>query len=145
MKLPVDIIKEHYKYLDEYGFSIYQERYSPEFFGDAEVIYQSSSVVVKIVVDRSQVLINIGKGAWPEKDWFEFSDVMRFFAPGERAYVFAQSSVENQVKRTARLMKQYCWKLLEGDFSMQDQIKTIEAKRVAAMLSSFQKLSPKNR
>ena len=147
MTIPIELIKEYFKFLEKYGFSISRKKYSPEIMGNAEVIYQSPSVSVKIVIDRGQVLINIGKVSWLEKDWFEYSDVVSFFAPGEDAYIFpeeadnSQYTLEIQLKRVASMLEKYCRKMLEGDFSMQNQIKEIETKRINKMLSSFHKHS----
>ena len=150
---PTEFIKQHFQYLvDEYSFSIDHEGYSPEVMGNAEVVLKSASTVVKVVVDRSQVLLNIGELSWPEKDWFEFSDVVQFFNPNlKEVYDFSvgsldnQAYIESQTKRLALLLRQFCEPLLIGDFSMQDEIREIEKKRVTAMLEHFEKLSQNRR
>jgi hypothetical protein len=146
---PTELIKRYFHYLvDEFGFSIDREGYSPEVMGNAVVVFVSTSTAVKVVVDRSQVLINIGELSWPEKDWFEFGDVVQFFNPNLKdVYDFSGDSLDNQAyivsqaKHLALLLRQYCEPLLRGDFSMQDKIREIEKKRVAEMLEHFQKLS----
>jgi hypothetical protein len=144
-----ELIKKSFNFLaDEYGYSIDREKYSPEAMGNAYVLYKSQSVGIKVVVDRSQVLINIGDLSWPEENWFEFGDVVQFFNPEmKEVYDFSRGSLDNQAyiesqaKRLARILRQYCKPMLRGDFSMQDDIKEIEKKRVTAMLEHFQKLS----
>src|SRR5574341_202132 len=149
MSDPTEFIKRCFHYLvDEYDFSIDHERFSPEVLGNAKVVFVSASTAVKVVIDRSQVLLNIGELSWPEKDWFEFGDVVQFFNPNlKEVYDFSGDSLDNpayidsQTKRLAILLRQYCEPLLRGDFSMQNKIREIEKKRVAEMLEHFQKLS----
>jgi hypothetical protein len=138
--------------MDEYGFSVVHEVYSPGIMGNAVVVFKSDTTGIKIVVDRSQVLVNIGKLTMPEEEWFELSDIVHFYAPAlEDVYVFPrdfqnnQDTVELQVGRLAQIIRQYCEPLLKGDFSDENQIKEIEKKRVADMLEHFKKLSEDKR
>jgi hypothetical protein len=147
MPNPVEIIKQGFRYLIEnYGFQAVHEQYSPEIMGNAEVIYKSRATAIKIVVDRSQVLINIGKISWPEREWFEFSDVIHFFDLNiMNVYDFPSgsttASVDAQVTRLAQFLRKYGEPLLVGDFSMETQIREIEQKRVKEMLEDFKRLS----
>ncbi len=144
-----ELIKKYFNFLtDEYNYSIDHEKYSPEAMGNAYVLYKSQLIGIKVVVDRSQVLINIGKLSWQEKEWFELGDVVRFFNPEmKEVYDFSRGSLDNQAyiesqaKRLALILRQYCEPVLRGDFSMQDQIREIEKKRVTELLEHFQKLS----
>ena len=150
--LPAELIKNHFKYLlDEYGFSIEREYYSPEIMGNAAVVYISNTTGVIIAVDRSQVLISIGRSALPEDQWFEFSDVIHFYAPTvKEAYIFQIDDthlveVELQLERLAQLLRKYCEPLLRGNFSDEDQIKEFERQRAEEMLEDFRKLSEDKR
>jgi hypothetical protein len=146
----IEIIKRYFEYLtDEYGFFIEREGYSPETMGNAEIVFASKIIAIKVVVDRSQVLINIGKVTWPEREWLEFTDVIHYFNPSmEEVYDFPEgpwknqiSIIETQAKHLSLILRQYCEPLLMGDFSMQDQVKEIERRSVAEMLEHFKKLS----
>jgi hypothetical protein len=139
------LIKQYFQYLiDTYGFFIDHEQYSPEIMGNTEIVYKSTQIGIRIIIDRGQVLVNIGNPSWPESDWFEFSDVVHYFSP-EVKFIYAfqdnvqdeQIDVEAQIKRVARMCNQYCGPILRGDFSMQEQIRKIEEKRVAEMLRYF--------
>ncbi len=152
--LPVELIKFHFRYLiDEYGFSIVDEEYFPEMMGNAIVVYESATSGIMVVIDRSQVLINVGKPSWPHRYWFEFSDVIQFFIPEiKEAYVFVNEDspknrieIEVQINRLALLLRQYCEPLLRGDFSMHDKIREIETKRVEELLEHLKSLSKKGR
>lgn len=147
-----DIIKTQFKkFSEKYGFSVMRELSSPEYMGNALVTYTSDIVGIEIVVDRDQVLVTIGKISWPEERWFEFTDVINYFAPDEDPYIFwdqernVQIDVETQVKRIIHLLEQHCGKLLEGDFSSAVQIKDLERRRVTEMLVSFSSISKKER
>lgn len=144
-----ELIKKAFMFLiDEYGYTVESEIYSPEIMGNSVVIYNSQSTGIKVVVDRSQVLINIGELSLPEKEWLEFGDVIKYFNPEiNEAYDFSRGSLDNQAyiesqaKRLALLLRQYCDPLLRGDFSMQNRIKEIEKDRVTKMFEHFKKLS----
>jgi hypothetical protein len=144
-----NLVRQHFRYLtDEYGFSLARDAYFPESMENADMLFVSSQTGVRIVLDRGQVLINIGSLLQPQQEWFEFSDVVHFFAPEtEPVYIFSQdnsnyhATIESQVIRVARLMHQYCEPLLRGDFSMQSGIREIERQRVAKLLDDLNKLA----
>jgi hypothetical protein len=143
------LIKQHFQYLiDTYGYYIDHEQYSTEVMGNAEIVYKSAQTGISIIVDRSQVLLNIGNISWSERDWFEFSDVVHYFSPKiEFVYAFqndnqdAQVDIEGQIKWAAIMLMQYCDPILRGDFSMQREIREIEKRRVAKLLKHFNNLS----
>ncbi len=143
-----EILRTHLQSLiKEYGYSIVRERYSPEIMGNAELVLMSNITGIKFVVDRSQVLVNLGKVAWPEDEWFELSDVVHFYAPDIEVYIFPKGlqdhneKLELQVNRLVRILRQYCEPVLRGDYSHEDQIKEVERKRVEDMLDYYKKLS----
>jgi len=148
-KLFSDLVKEYFDFLVEtYGFSIKHEEYRSEVMGNASVIFESLHIGINIVLDRGQVLINIGPSSLPRQDWFEFSDVVHFFAPElEPLYNFPrnfadyENELENQMSRFNQIMCKYCEPLLLGDFSMQEKIRQIGDKRVAEMKTQFNGLS----
>jgi hypothetical protein len=144
-----ELIKKHFNYLiNDYGFSIDREEHSTEQMGNAYIVYVSRAIAIMIVVDRSQVLLNLGEPSWPEREWFEFTDVVSFFNSSiTEVYNFSESPidhrayVEKQVQYLAYILRVNCEPLLRGDFSMQNQIREIEQKRVLEMLESFHELS----
>lgn len=146
----IEIIKRYFEYLiDEYGFLIEREEYSPEAMGNAYIVYTSKLIGIGVVVDRDQVLINIGQVTWPEREWFEFTDVIHYFNPNiKKVYAFSgvplekqNFTIEAQVKHVSIILRQYCEPILMGDFSMEDLIKEIERKRAKEILEHFKKLS----
>jgi hypothetical protein len=77
-----ELIKKAFMFLmDEYGFAVESEKYSPKIMGNSVVVYKSQSNGIKAGVERSQVLINIGKLSLPEKEWPELGDVIKYFNP----------------------------------------------------------------
>lgn len=146
---PTEIIRANFQLLmDEYGYSIAREVYSSEIMGNAELVLISQTTGIKVVVDRSQVFVNIGDLSRSEDEWMELSDVVHFYAPTlVDVYSFPtnpqnnQDSIESQVERLVRILRQYCEPVLKGDFSNEDQIKEIEGKRVEEMLEYFKRLS----
>lgn len=143
MNLFSDLVKKHFHYLLEvYKFTVAKESYSPEIMGNAEIVFTSLSTGIGIVLDRDQVLINIGAITQPKGEWFEFGDVVRSFAGDvENIYAFDEgyAALETQIARLAHIMHTYCGPFLAGDFSKQKEIKEIENRRVSEMLNRFNK------
>jgi len=136
----VSLMKQHFLFLiNEYGFSIIKESYSPEIkIGNGSVVYQSKLVTLEIVVDKTDVLLKIGQRKAPLEKWFDFLDVMKYFAP-EVDDVYLRSgvtlslkdslAVETRLHNIAILLRKYCQPLLAGDFSMKAKIQEVEEKR----------------
>jgi hypothetical protein len=153
MKNPLDIIKKHFEYLvSEYNYHIEKEEFSPQTMGNAYVTYSSVSVGIRVTIDRSQVLINIGDISDNANEWFDFSDVINFFDPSiESPYIFIEKTNENttediveaQVKRLASILHKNCGAIIRGELWMKEKIKVIERKRVIEMLEKLKK--PSNR
>jgi len=56
------------------GFEVLSESYSPETFGNAEVVYKIEDFIVKIVRDRGQDIISLSSKIRPE-EFYPFCDV----------------------------------------------------------------------
>lgn len=153
INLFTELVKKHFDFLlKQYGFSIVHEDYYPDIMGNSWIVFTSHGTGISIVLDKGQVLMNVGPSSLSREKWYEFSDIISFFAPDQKpVYVFPdgfseyKDALENQVSRLARLMEEYCRPILQGDFSMQNQIKEIENKRVSKMLEHFNKLSKNSR
>ena len=150
MKNPLNIIKNDFEYLvREYNYHIEKEEFSPQTMGNAYVTYSSASVGIRVTIDRSQVLINIGDVSDNANEWFDFSDVIRFFDPSiENPYVFIEKTNENttediveaQVERLASILRKNCDAII-SELWMKEKIKVIERKRVTEMLEKLKKPS----
>ncbi len=119
-------VKERFRYLiDDHGFSVVDERYDPEAFGNSLVDFQSSNTVIRVLLDRGQVLIDIGPCPRSPDYWFGLASVVEFLAPeaDEPAYIFPETwdsyydKIDWQVVRLARVLRQYCAPVLRGEFS----------------------------
>ncbi|MBI3176932.1 MAG: hypothetical protein HYZ35_02975 [Chloroflexi bacterium] len=141
------LVKKHFHYLvDEYGFTVAHESYHPETMGNAQVVFKSALVGIDIVCDRNDVLISLGLLPQGRRDWLEFANVVRVFAPDIGAvYNFPEdfsnreAALESQVSRLAQLMHQHCTPVLKGDFSAPDQARQAEHDRVTAWLEEMRK------
>ena len=142
-----DLIVQHFGYLiNDYGFRIERKEFDPQTMGNAVVVFKSSKFGIEIVIDRNQVLISIGEQLDPRMQWFEFSDVVKYYAPdAEAVYVFPDKTAENtwdevveiQLRRLATILRQYCELLLKGESWMKEEIKKIEKKRASEILKKF--------
>ncbi len=128
------LVKKHFRFLvDEYGSTVTHESFHPEAMGNAEVVFESALAGICVVCDRNQVLIMFGLLSQARRDWSEFANVVKVFAPDIAAvYVFPkdysnlESALESQVSRLAQVMRQYCVSVLRGDFSGLDQARQAE-------------------
>jgi hypothetical protein len=148
----LEIIKAQFEQLAEkYGLAISDETSSPTSMGDARVLYLSDAIGLEVVVNRRQVLVTLGDPTGPDNSWFEWIDVINFYAPKEEVYVFWDKrrkkavDVETQAARIAHLLERYCRPLLEGDFSHAAQIRELERERVSEMRSRFKEISKRAR
>jgi len=148
-----DMLVHYFGYLvSDYDFRVEEKRYDPQVMGNAVVRFASPKLGVEIVVDRNQVLMSLGDPADVRKEWFEFSNVLRYFAPSvENAYIFPEKTAENtwdeiiqaQASRLADILRQYCDQLLKGDLSMKVSIAKIQAARRLELLDKLRRASPK--
>jgi hypothetical protein len=111
--------------IDDYGFSVVDERYDPDAFGNSLVRFRSSAVDVVLVLDRGQVLIDINPYPMIEDYQFGLPSVVEFLAAeaGEPVYVFPETwenyydMIDSQLERLARVLRQRCSSILRGEFS----------------------------
>lgn len=130
-------IKKHFHYLiDDYGFSVIDERYDHEAFGNSLVQFRSSTTDVVVVLDKGQVLIDISP--YPEIPNYRFglATVVEFLSPDadEPAYIFPEKwdnyygMIDWQVTRLTRVLRQYCAPVLRGEFSKWKEMDEIRRK-----------------
>ncbi len=122
-----DWILQYFGYLvDEYGFHVEKQEFLPQGMGNAYVLFESTKTGIEVVIDRNQVLIAMGDRAEPRRNWFEFSDVIKYFAPSEVAYIFYEGknkltwdeAVKAQLSRTSILLHTYCEPMIMGRLEM---------------------------
>ncbi len=121
-----EIVKQNFGYLlDNYGFSVVDESYNPEWFGDALVEFQSAQLQVLVIRERGDVFLFVSPLSHPEYR-FELSEIINFLAPNERervkVYFFPdlpgepEKSMDLQSANLARVLYQYGSPLLRGEF-----------------------------
>lgn len=142
-----EMIVQKFDYLiNEYGFHITRKEFDAQSFGNTIVVFTSSKYGIEIVIDRNQVLISIGESSEPRVEWFDFSDVVKYYAPyAEEPYDFPEKTaertwdavVEIQLRRLSAILHQYCETLLKGEDWIKEEVKKIEEKRAAEMLKKF--------
>ena len=142
-----DLIKAVFMPLmHEYKFSLIKDTYSPEYMGNSEVVFFSNKTGIRIVVDRSQVILTISSSLQNEEKWFEFEDLIHYFAPRMKGvYLFQRSEkklndVSSQARWILKIMRNYCEPLLNGDFIDYDRVKEIERKRVNELIETYKML-----
>lgn len=127
----IRLVEKHFEYLiDEYGFDIAETRHSPENFGNGLVRFQSSEVNITIILDRGQILIDLGPRSVAPNQCFDLRAVVMFLEPQitEPIYLFPDNTNGNEsrewhITRLARLLRQYCAQILEGRFSNWEELR----------------------
>lgn len=142
-----DLIVQHFKYLiDEYGFRIERKEFNPGAMGNAIVVFTSMRIGIEIVIDRDQALIRIGDQSDPGGNWFEFSDVVKYFAPSmANVYEAPEKTpdstwdefIEAQLARLAVVLRKSCKPVLEGEPLARTEIKKIEKERANRMFGKY--------
>ena len=130
-------INNYFGFLNDYGFSILEkEEINTSAMGNGYYRFMSETTGIEIALDRGQVLMVIGKSQQDRKDWLEWSIILEAYAPDIKAYDF-EIDIDSQVRRISELLKQYCAKLLEGDFSDETLLNVIEDKIGKGFRESF--------
>lgn len=133
-------VKRQFRYLiEDYGFSVVGERYDPEAFGNSLVDFRSGSIIMRMLLDRGQVMVDFRPCVGPSDSWYDLGSVIEFLAPeaDEPAYIFPetwdnyQDMVNWQVDRLAGIVRRYCIRILRGEFSEWEEI--AEARKRKAM------------
>lgn len=131
-------VKEEFRYLvEEYGFSVADERYDRDAFGNSLVDFQSSKVTIRVLLDRGEVTIGVGPYPLSSDYWFDLSSVLEFLSvhTSEPAYVFPEEwdsyddMVDWQVSRLAHLLQQCCSSVLRGEFTEWKEMDEIRRKK----------------
>ena len=142
-----ELITLYFSYLiSDFGFHIEKRVFDYSAMGNAFVVFKSSMVGIDVTIDRNQALITIGDQLDERREWLEFTDVLKYYAPTlEHAYVFPEKTsgntwddvVKDQLLRLASILREYCEPLLKGDLSGMEKIKELEKRRVAKMMAEL--------
>jgi len=144
-------VKGQFWYLiEDYGFSVLDERYDPEAFGNSLVDFQSDSVVMRVLLDRGQVMIDFRPSAGSPECWYGLNSVVEFFAPefDGPACVFPetwdnyQGMIRWQVDRLASIVQRYCTQVLRGEFSGWEQIAETRSRNATSEYRALTGTSP---
>lgn len=79
----LNLLKKAFKFLiEQYGFSVIEEKYDPKFFGNVLVHYQSSKMEIAVALDRSKLVIDFRPRRRIRKSsWFGIQSLYEFLAP----------------------------------------------------------------
>ena len=122
-----DWIIQYFGFLvNDYGFRVEEKEFTPQMMENAYVLFTSLKTGIEVVIDRNQVLISMGDKSEAKEFWFEFSDVLRYFAPSEVPYIFYErtddmtwdEAVKAQLSRTSILLRCFCEPMLKGELRM---------------------------
>lgn len=131
-------VKEKFRYLvEEYGFSVADERYDPDAFGNSLVDYQSGKTTIRVLLDRGEVTIGVGPYPLASDCWFDLSSVLEFLAVhiSEPLYIFSEEwdrhddMIDWQVSRLAHLLQQCCSSVLRGEFTKWKEMEQLRRKK----------------
>jgi hypothetical protein len=134
-----DQVKKYFHYLiEDYGFSVVEERDRYDAAGDSFIQFRSSAISITVALDRGQVLIDMEP--YPGVPGYQFGlvSVIEFLAPDldEPVYIFPEKPdnyydrIDWQVMRLAGLLRQYCTPVLKSEFSKWKEMAEIRRKTV---------------
>jgi len=143
-------VKKKFRYLvDGYGYSVVDEVYDPEAFGNSLVQFRSDSVDIFIVLDRGRVLIDIAPYPNVSNHKFGLPTIIEFLAPeaGEMSYIYPEKpgdyyeKIDWQIDRLTTLLQQYAVPVLNGEFSDWQEL---DERRQKQALRAYRKLAGKD-
>jgi len=134
-----DIVRRHFSYLvSDYGFSITEEFPVGENpVSRGMVIYVSNfketspevkQILIRIILDRGYVLVDLGSSDMSNRDLFGLTEVMKVAAPEldiNEKIDFSKDAydiIELQVSKLANIVYRYCVPFLRGDFSIGERV-----------------------
>jgi len=144
-------VKRQFRYLTEnYGFSVVDERYNPEAFGNSLVDFQSGDIVMRVLLDRGQVMVDFCPCAGSSKSWYGLGSIVEFLAPeaDEPIYIFPetwenyQDVINWQVDRLASVVQRYCARVLRGEFSEWEEIAETRSRKATSEYHALTGESP---
>ncbi len=119
-------IKQNFLYLiDEYGFSLTEELFSPESFGNALVIYSSEHVDITITLDRGEVLVDLTPAFDMSKRTYSLPVLLNYLNIRKSKAVHVahekrldyNTQVIRQIEQVAQMLKRHCSSILIGQFT----------------------------
>jgi hypothetical protein len=135
------LVRKYFDYLtDKFEFSITEERFYPESFGDAIVVFQSPTSFLTVTRERGDVLLEMGPMPNPGKKAYNLGEIIEFLAPDEwkglKVFVFPdlpekpEDSTEIQVRHLSSLVGQYAEPILRGNFSRWEDLEKFSNKKL---------------
>jgi len=132
-----ELIERHFRFLSN------NEKYSmvrtleTSSFGNLLVEYQSQEIILRITLDKSQVIIDIKPKSSAGDSWFGLSSLVDYVAPelGGFKYVIPEKwndydvMIEQQVKYLGEVLRKYCGLILSGRFSNWKEVEETRAKK----------------
>jgi hypothetical protein len=148
-------VRERFSYLmDDFGFSVIHEEYYPQSFGNALVVLESKDCRIRVLLEKEQVLVDVGPLSAPEEwsshapdYWFGLTYVTALLAPEAEpmAYQFPDTSldrnarIDRQLVRLAGILRPYCDQIArrfcpESFQSTQEELLQLQEKQVREWL-----------
>jgi len=147
MKDRADLIVKYFDYLTKnYNFNIVRKEFDHQAMGNAVVIFSSLPIEIEVVIDRDQAFIRISSKTDLKKEWFNFADIAKYYAPLlPEVYVFLDKTMNNswddvveyQLQKLSQILDEYCKPILKGEFLAQAEIRKIEAERTKGLFKKF--------
>ena len=134
--------------LKKRGFRVVRRAYHHEVFGNGYVDFQKGRVAVRVVRDRGQVAVEIGRAGWFKTDWHDMDWFLKaahpdlgfeyeFFDPETRLLLDAHV----QVQRVIETLERYLANILEGDLGLLAKVRRLEREFVEHKYGAFLRIS----
>jgi hypothetical protein len=120
------LVRQYFGFLiEEYGYSLTENLYSTQPFGDGIIQLQSNKIIISIMLDREELSILIGPSTEPEIARLSVEIVVDYLTGGKVKSIISgewhiwssTSRIEKRLLKYAKALRKYCEHLLRGDLS----------------------------
>ena len=130
--------------LKKHGFRVVRQAYHHEFFGNGYVDFQKGGVAVRVVRERGQVAVEIGRAGWFKTEWHDMDWYLRAAHP-DLGFEYEAIDPETrllldariQVQRVIEILERHLASILEGDLGLLAKVQQLESEHVDQKYGAF--------
>jgi len=146
-----EAVKYKFGYLiEDYGYSVTDEEYHTEEFGNILVRFRSISLDIIVGLDRGQVYVDVSPRPSRPDYQFGLPTIIQSTAPEAEdfAYIYPEEPddpyqrIDWQVSRVADLLRKYCSSVLKGEFASWDEMDQWRNQKVLGVYRAIKNKDP---
>ena len=130
--------------LKKHGFRVVRQAYHHEVFGNGYVDFQKGRVAVRVVRDRGQVAVEIGRAGWFKTEWHDMDWFLKAAHP-DLGFEYETIDPDTQllldahlqVHRVIEILETYLADVLDGDLRPLAKVQRLESEFVEQKYGVF--------